>query len=202
MAQTRLVIFDDFTHIILCSTPSPAVAQMLMFGTYNVHLTSLPDLEYRFTKWGDIDFNSIDRHKLSPGWKIEHIDRDSLSADVIAKRQLVQTKLFFLTEWEIMCNTSIAKNQNAMTSTAAAFITAELQTGSSSAFIQEYAEINDIPLESAIQELHRKVRSRGMVEARVWAQFEKYGQQIALSATGIEMAAALDRGNSTLLVNI
>jgi hypothetical protein len=82
-----------------------------------------------------------------------------------------------------------------------AFIRHEIELGTASSYVQEYASIYDIDPGNALEELSSKVRSLGVVEARNWAQFEKIALRMTMASTREDLDEIMRQGFGVLYGN-
>lgn len=197
-----LVLVDAGTNVILGTVPSLACGQMLMLGFLNTQINYFPiQAAHRKTEWDAYDFNGDALYILEKSWKVFPAPEVVNTAELHAKRKLMRMRISYLHPWEIYCEGSLARFQGYMSDAVQAFVRQELALGVSSSFVQEYAGINDISEENALEELGGKVRSLGIVEARNWAQYEKVARDMARAETRQALESCMAHGFDILYNN-
>jgi hypothetical protein len=203
--ETRplLVLLDVETTIVLGTVPTVACGQMLMLGMLNTQINYLPiQAAHLANRWDAYDFNA-DRtiYTLGRGWKVETSPASLVTPRILERRRVVRQRISYLHPWEIYCRGSLVRFRGYMSDGVQAFVRKELESGTASTYVQEYASIHDLPVENAVEELGARVRSIGMVEARNWAQYEKIAQKMAMSRDRDELEALMKQGFDILYNN-
>ena len=198
-----LVLLEAESGIVLGTVPTVACGQMLMLGLLNTQINYFPiQAAHRKTEWDAYDFNSPNQvYAMSKGWKIALAADALVTPRVLERRKLMRLRISYLHPWEIYCKGSLVRFKGYMSDAAQAFIRHELSLGTGSGYVQEYASINEIDLENAVEELGSKVRSLGMIEARNWAQYEKIARAMAMAETREDLEACMQRGFDVLYNN-
>lgn len=184
--ETRplLILLEAETGIVLGTVPSVACGQMLMLGLLNTQINYFPiEAAHRRAEWDGYDFNATEPiYTMSKGWAIAPAPAALVTPTVLARRRLMRLRLSYLHPWEVYCKGSLARFQGYMSDGVQAFVRHELESGAASSYVQEYANIHEISVDNALEELGGKVRSLGLVEARNWAQYEKIACGMAMAA--------------------
>lgn len=197
-----LVLVDAGSNVILGTVPSLACGQMLMLGFLNTQINYFPiQAAHRKTEWDAYDFNGDSLYTLEKSWKVFPAPEAVNTPELHAKRKLMRMRISYLHPWEVYCEGSLARFQGYMSDAVQAFVRQELALGATSSFIQEYAGINEISEENALEELGAKVRSLGIVEARNWAQYEKVARDMACAQTRQALESCMAHGFDILYNN-
>ncbi|SHN17689.1 hypothetical protein SAMN05192549_105170 [Duganella sacchari] len=203
--QTRplLLLLDVETSIVLGTVPTVACGQMLMLGLLNTQLSHLPLQVYHLReRWDGYDFNAEQQlYTMSRGWTMTPAPAALVTPQIHERRRLMRQRISYLHPWEIYCQGALVRFNGYMSDGVQAFVRSELTAGAASTYVQEYASIHDISVENALQELHGKVRSLGMVAARNWAQYEKIAQGMAMARDRDEQELLMKQGFDILYNN-
>lgn len=202
LQRPLLVLVDAGTNVIWGTVPSLACGQMLMLGFLNTQINYFPiQAVHRKAEWDAYDFNGETLYVMEKGWKIFPAPQTVATQDLHDKRKLMRLRISYLHPWEIYCKGSLARCQGYMSDAVQAFVRQELANGTTSHFVQEYAGINEISEENALQELNSKVGSLGIIEARNWAQYEKIARDMAWAQTKPALESCMARGFDILYNN-
>lgn len=198
-----LILIDVETSIVLGTVPSAACGQMLMLGLLNTQINYLPVQAPNLAgRWEGLDFDAEGKfYTMARGWRAEPAPARLVTAAVRERRRLMRQRISYLYPWEIYCKGSLLRFQGYMSDGVQAFVRQELAAGAASAYVREYASINDIEVGNALEELGGKVRSLGMVEARNWAQYDKIARRMAMAPNREVQDALMAQGFDILYNN-
>lgn len=197
----RLLLVDHETAAILCSVPTPAVGNFLLLGMHNTYLGSVAMAPLMPGHVTLPEFDTGPMQKMINTWSYEELTFDKITPALMSRRSMATMKKITLHQWEQSCNASQIRSRGYMSPSAEMYIRHELTRTSSSNFIREYAELNQLAFDAAAQDLRLKMESIGVQEARNWAVFDMIAHKIALAPTVPLMYSEYNAGFDLLHTN-
>jgi hypothetical protein len=192
----RIVACDDSSNLILAVAPSLASANALAKAMVNVLTCTLPvQLPRRHAAYAKFDFErdhlQVDRElniRVAP----EHL----ITPSYRQRRDEARLRLTFLYALEVWAQQPIARLCDYFDTTLDPLLLDELQhcgadNASYSACVREYAEIQDIPADTAYQELNMKARASVAIRMRNYALYQRGVNRLNAARSKVELEAAL-----------
>lgn len=181
------VITDSHTRIILFFAPSRLTAVKLAEGMLNTWAHEFVIHENFLSGF----IKNIDRNrdivylKQSYGYPVRAtlISDYAHKEEVYQKRELLGLRSKYLYDLELLCKTQLTRTRLFVDPAVGPFLLDQLkQCDPKNDFytlrIHEYADINQIPVDTAYQELMLRTQSADLIRFRVQAFYDKYSHQL------------------------
>src|ERR1043166_3617605 len=192
--QYRIIACDDCNNLILAVAPSLASANALAKAMVNVLICTLPaQLPRRLAIYSKFDFQ---RHHLQ-------IDRDLnvraapehlITPGYLQRRDEARLRLAYLYALEVWARERLARLYDYFDPTLDPLLLSDLQhcdagNASYSEGVCEYAQIHDIPIDTAHQELLMKARASVTIRMRNYALYQKGVDRLSAACSKAELEA-------------
>jgi hypothetical protein len=174
----KFLLIDRNNDGILCLCSNRRVGQNLSLGMLDTKVIELPLHRYKFREFLGVDFDKK-LLKVSGKREIRPLSESELSERYLARRNEARIREKYLELLEMMSFLSRRKKFLPYPDEIYSILNDEIRASNPSQRqysegIVEYAEIQDIPVESAFYEIQFKLESYKTVMIRDYALFEKY----------------------------